>query len=369
MMSNNTADMKPIVMVVDDNPDNMTIVGDLLLPFYDIRVATSGNRALEMLLQDPLPDLILLDVMMPVMDGYEVIAHLKNNDRTRSIPVIFLTAMDSTRDEEKGLELGAIDYVTKPIRPSILLARVHTQIELKKARDILLNQNAYLESEVAKRMRENEAIQDVSIRSLARLAEIRDDETGKHLLRTSLYVKTLAEILQKTPRFALTLTDHVIALLAKSAPLHDIGKVGIPDRILMKPGKLTEEEWTIMKTHALLGAQAIERAEQDAEVSLQFLDFAKEIAHWHHEKWDGTGYPDGLKWDEIPVSAKLMAMADVFDALVSKRVYKEVFSYEKAREIIVAGRGYHFDPFIADAFLENFDRFVQIAEQHKDETQ
>ena len=358
---------KAIVMVVDDNPDNMTVVGDLLLPFYDVRVAPSGERALEMLSSDPLPDLMLLDIMMPAMDGYEVIHRLKTNPRTQHIPVIFLTAMDSTRDEEKGLELGAVDYVTKPIRAAILLARVHTHVELKKARDILLNENAYLEAEVAKRMKENEAIQDVSIRSLARLAEIRDNETGKHILRTSLYVKLLAEILQKTPRFALTLTDHVISLLAKSAPLHDIGKVGIPDRILMKPGKLTEEEWAIMKTHALLGAQAIEKAEQDAEVSLEFLEYAKEIAHWHHEKWDGTGYPDGLKWDEIPISAKLMALADVFDAIVTKRVYKEAFSYDKALGIIVAGRGYHFDPFIADAFIENYDQFVQIAEHHKDE--
>jgi putative two-component system response regulator len=359
--------LKPIVLIVDDNPDNMTVVGDLLLPWYEVRVASSGERALGMLAQGPLPDLILLDIMMPVMDGYEVIGRLKDDPRTQSIPVIFLTAMDSTRDEEKGLELGAVDYVTKPIRAPILLARVRTHIELKKTKDILLNENAYLEAEVQKRMHENEVIQDVSIRALARLAEIRDDETGKHLLRTSLYVKTLAEILQKNSSFSSILTDHVITLLAKSAPLHDIGKVGIPDRILMKPGKLTDEEWVIMKTHAWLGAQAIERAEQDGEVSLEFLDFAKEIAHWHHERWDGTGYPDGLGQEAIPISARLMALADVFDALVSKRVYKEVFSYEQARQIIAAGRGSHFDPILADAFLANYEEFVGIAEQHKDE--
>jgi putative two-component system response regulator len=359
--------LKPIVLIVDDNPDDSTVVGDLLLPWYEVLVASSGEKALGILAQGPLPDLILLEIIMPVMDGYEVIGRLKDDPRTQSIPVIFLTAMDSRFDEEKGLDLGAVDYITKPIHAPILLARVRTHIELKKDKDILLNQNAYLEAEVEKRMRENEAIQDVSIRSLARLAEIRDDETGKHLLRTSLYVKTLAEILQKNPRFTSVLTDHVITLLAKSAPLHDIGKVGIPDRILMKPGKLTDEEWAIMKTHAWLGAQAIERAEQDAEVSLEFLVFAKEIAHWHHERWDGTGYPDGLGQDSIPISAKLMALADVFDALVSKRVYKEVFSYEQAREIIAAGRGNHFDPVLVDAFLANYERFVGIAEQHKDE--
>lgn len=366
-MNINEENNKPIVLVVDDNPDNMTVVSDLLMPFYEILVAPSGKRALEILDSERMPDLILLDVMMPDMDGYEVISHLKNNPKTKDIPVIFLTAMDSTRDEEKGLELGAVDYVTKPIRPSILLARVRTQVEFKKARDILQNQNVYLESEITKRMKENETIQDASIRALARLAEVRDDATGKHLLRTSLYVKTLAQILQKDPRYSLLLSDRVIVLLAKSAPLHDIGKVGIPDRILTKPGKLTDEEWVIMKTHAWLGAHAIEMAEKDSEVSLEFLKLAKEIAHWHHEKWDGTGYPDGLKWDEIPISAKLMAIADVFDALVSKRVYKEGFSYEKTHEIMAAGKGNHFDPVIADAFLENFDAFTQIADLHKDE--
>lgn len=360
-------DRKSVVLVVDDNPDNMTVVSDLLMPLYDILVAPSGKRALDILDSGQLPDLILLDVMMPKMDGYEVIARLKNNPKTNAIPVIFLTAMDSTRDEEKGLELGAVDYVTKPIRPSILLARVRTQVELKKARDILENQNVYLEAEIAKRMQENEAIQDVSIRALARLAEVRDDATGKHLLRTSLYVKTLAQILQKDPRYTLMLPDRVIELLAKSAPLHDIGKVGIPDRILMKPEKLADEEWIIMKTHAWLGANAIEMAEKDSEVSLDFLKLAKEIAHWHHEKWDGTGYPDGLKWDEIPISAKLMAIADVFDALVSKRVYKEGFSYKQTHEIMADGRGKNFDPVIVDAFLANFDTFTQIADLHKDE--
>lgn len=358
---------KSTILVVDDNPDNMTVVSDLLLPFYEILVAPSGKRALEILASEKLPDLILLDVMMPEMDGYEVIQRLKSDERTQNIPIIFLTAMDSTRDEEKGLSLGAVDYVTKPIRPSILLARVHTQVEFKKARDILQNQNLYLEAEIAKRMKENEAVQDVSIRALARLAEVRDDATGKHLLRTSLYVKALAKILQGNPRFTLVLTDHVIDLLAKSAPLHDIGKVGIPDRILMKPGKLTDEEWTIMKTHAWLGAHAIEMAEKDSEVSLEFLTLAKEIAHWHHEKWDGTGYPDGLKWDAIPISAKLMAIADVFDALVSRRVYKEGFSYEKTKEIIAAGRGFHFDPLILDAFISNYEIFTGIANLHKDE--
>lgn len=355
-----------IILVVDDNPDNMTVVSDLLAPNYMVLVANSGPRALQILEQEPKPDLILLDIMMPEMDGYAVIALLKAHPRTKDIPVIFLTAMDSTHDEEKGLELGAVDYITKPIRPLILLARVRSQLELKHARDFLSNQNLYLEAEVARRMKENELVQDVSIRALARLAEIRDQETGFHILRTSLYVKTLAQILQKNPKYASSLPDNTITLLAKSAPLHDIGKVGIPDQILRKPGKLTPEEWVIMKTHAQLGAQAIELAEKDAETSLDFLSLAKEIAHWHHEKWDGSGYPDGLRWSDIPLSAKLMALADVFDALVSKRVYKEAFGYDEARKIIEDGRGNHFDPDLVDAFLSNYEKFVEIASVHKD---
>jgi putative two-component system response regulator len=356
-----------VILVVDDNPDNMTVVSDILSPAFNVLVANSGARALQIVTQEPRPDLILLDIMMPEMDGYAVLALLKSNPHTRDIPVIFLTAMDSTEDEERGLTLGVVDYITKPIRPPILLARVQTQLELKKARDILKNENAYLESEVTKRMKENELIQDVSIRALARLAEIRDQETGNHILRTSLYVKELARILQNDPRYANFLTDRTITLLTKSAPLHDIGKVGIPDEILRKPGKLNDEEWAVMKTHAQLGAHAIELAEKDTETSLDFLAFAKEIAHWHHEKWDGTGYPDGLKFDEIPLSAKLMAIADVFDALVSKRVYKEAFSYELTRKIIEDGRGTHFDPNLVDAFLANYDRFIKIAEVYRDE--
>ena len=362
----NDISRKDVILVVDDNPDNMTVVSDLLAPNYLVLVANSGPRALQIVAQEPKPDLILLDIMMPEMDGYAVMGLLKANPKTRDIPVIFLTAMDSTHDEEKGLEMGAVDYITKPIRPLILLARVRAQIELKHSRDLLANQNCYLEAEVARRMKENELIQDVSIRALARLAEIRDQETGFHILRTSLYVKALAQLLQKTPKYAHFLSDKTINLLAKSAPLHDIGKVGIPDQILRKPGKLTPDEWVIMKTHAQLGAQAIELAEKDAETSLDFLALAKEIAHWHHEKWDGSGYPDGLRGDEIPLSAKLMALADVFDALVSKRVYKEAFSYEDAKKIIQDGSGNHFDPLLVEAFMANYDQFVEISKTHKD---
>jgi putative two-component system response regulator len=313
------------------------------------------------------PDIILLDIVMPVLDGYAVIELLKMDVRTRDLPVIFLTGIDTVQDEEKGLGLGAADYITKPPNEAILLARIKTQIQLRQANQLLRDQNTGLEAEVRRRMHENEQIQDVTIRALARLAETRDNETGRHVLRTSLYVGTLAKLLQKNPKYTLSLSDRTVDLMARSAPLHDIGKVGIPDLILRKPGPLTPIEWEVMRTHAVLGAHAIEAAEKDAEASLEFLTLAKQIAHWHHEHWDGSGYPDGLKWNEIPLAAKLMAIADVFDALITKRVYKPAFSFEKAKQIIADGRGRQFDPEIVDTFLEHFELFTAIAQQYPEE--
>jgi putative two-component system response regulator len=326
----------------------------------------SFQKALRIAGTAPRPDLILLDVMMPLMDGYQVFERLRADPITRDIPVIFVTALDSAEAEMHGLEAGAVDYITKPITPPIVLARVHTQLELKQARDWLSDQNSYLEAEVAKRMAENELIQEVGIRALAHLAETRDPETGNHILRTQGYVQQLAVGLRYHPRFAGVLTDRYIKLLSRSAPLHDIGKVGVPDAILQKPGPLTPEEWEIMKTHAQLGSDAIELAEQDAAEAVEFLSLAKEIAHWHHEKWDGSGYPDGLAGDAIPISACIMALADVFDALISPRVYKPALPYEQAREIIAAGRGRHFDPDMVDAFLAHFSAYCEIADCHRD---
>jgi putative two-component system response regulator len=304
--------------------------------------------------------------MMPGMDGYAVLARLQADPATRDIPVMFLTALTAATDEERGLQLGAADYITKPIQPAVVMARVRTQLQAKQARDWMADQNAALEAEVARRMQENNLTQQVTIRALAHLAELRDPETGNHILRTSGYVRQLALGLRGHPRFAATLNERTIDLLARSAPLHDIGKVGIPDHILLKPGKLTPEEWTVMQTHSKLGSDAIEQAERDIEIPLEFLTMAKEIAHWHHEKWDGSGYPDRLAGDAIPISARLMALADVFDALISVRVYKPPMPPAAAREIIAAGRGKHFDPDITDAFLAGFDDFVAIAERHRE---
>ncbi|WP_018606679.1 response regulator [Uliginosibacterium gangwonense] len=354
------------LLIVDDSAENLYALSSLLRPHYRVLAATSGEAALRVAARQPMPDLILLDVMMPSMDGYAVLTRLRASADTQQIPVIFLTALSDADDEERGLQLGAVDYITKPIKPSLVLARVRTQLEAKQARDWLQDQNATLEAEVARRMAENNLTQQASIRALAHLAETRDPETGNHILRTQSYVQQLANSARSHPRFAATLTESYIDLLVRSAPLHDIGKVGIPDHILLKPGKLTAEEMSIMRTHARLGSDAIAQAERDIEMPLAFLATAKEIAHWHHEKWDGSGYPDGLAGDAIPLSARLMAVADVFDALISVRVYKPAVPYLEARAIMAAGRGAHFDPDIIDAFLVGFDDFVATAERHLD---
>jgi putative two-component system response regulator len=354
------------VLVVDDTPENLAVLGELLAPLYRVRAAVSGPAALRIAASEPRPDLILLDVMMPDMDGYEVLARLRADARTRDIPVIFVTAMDALEDERHGLDLGAVDYITKPLRTPIVLPRVHTHLELKRARDQLRHQAISLEAEVARRLGENLIIQDVSIRALANLIETRDPEAGNHIQCTQAYIEALARQLQTHPRFAGFLSERTLVALVKSAALHDIGKVGIPDHILLKPGKLAPEEWAVMKMHAKIGSDAIERAERDTRHSVEFLALAKEIAHWHHERWDGDGYPDGLKGDAIPLSARLMAVADVFDTLVNRRVYKAPMPFEQARDVIVAARGTHFDPDVVDAFLAVFERFKAIALRYRE---
>jgi len=353
------------ILLVDDEPTILATMNKILAPHFRVRAANSGKRALQVMNSGPYPDLILLDLLMPEMDGYAVLSQLKADPSTADIPVIFVTGMEAAQDEEKGLAQGAADYITKPVNPAILLARIKTHLLLKEAHDFLTDKNSYLEAEVERRMEENQVVQNVSIRALAHLAEIRDPETGAHILRTQSYVELMARRLQNHPRFKDTITDHYIDLLTKSAPLHDIGKVGIPDHVLLKPGKLNEEEWEIMKMHAELGARAIENAEKDVDQPVEFLGLAKEIAHRHHERWDGTGYPDGLAGDDIPVSARFMAIADVFDALISKRVYKEAMSFDQARDIIAEQRGKQFDPDIADAFLTNLDGFIEIAQRYQ----
>ncbi|MBK6651161.1 MAG: two-component system response regulator [Betaproteobacteria bacterium] len=355
------------ILAVDDTPENLRVVSAVLKDEFKVRVATHGEQALRMLTQEASStDLILLDVNMPDMDGYEVCQRLKQNPATAGIPVIFLTARVEVEHETRGFALGAVDYITKPISPPTLLARVRTHLQMKEWRDFLQDKNAYLEAEVANRTRQVQHIQDVTILAMASLAETRDNETGNHILRTQRYVQALARELQKHPRFASELGDDVIDLLYKSAPLHDIGKVGIPDHILLKPGKLTVDEFEIMKTHTTLGLEAIQRAESHTEGDLNFLRYAREIAHSHQEKWDGSGYPQGLKAEAIPLSARLMAVADVYDALISQRVYKPAFSHEEAMRIITDGRGKHFEPEMVDGFLRIETEVEQIAAAFRD---
>lgn len=360
---------KPTVLVVDDAPDNLALMSGLLKDHYKVKVASGGEKALKIAQSDNPPDLILLDILMPGMTGYEVCERLTADPAARDIPIIFLTAKAEVEDERAGLEMGAVDYITKPVSPPIVLARVKNHLALKAHADFLRSKSEFLETEVARRTREVAAIQDVTIFTMASMAETRDSETGNHIRRTQFYIKVLAERLCQHPRFAATLSPVYINLLFKSAPLHDIGKVGIPDRILLKPGRLTPEEFEIMKTHTTLGRDAIQAAEDRLGMRVEFLTLAKEIAYGHQEKWDGSGYPEGSAGDAIPVSARLMAVADVYDALISRRVYKEPFPHAKAVEIMAEGKGSHFDPDILDAFLDLQDEFRAIAARHADSDQ
>ena len=351
------------ILIVDDDPVVAGMLGvTLSAAGYQVVEANSGEEALHLLAdpdKGPLPDIVFLDVeMWNGIDGFEVCRQLKAGPATRHIPVIFLTARSDAAYEQLGFALGAVDYITKPISPPIVNARVRTHLALKAAADFLQDRNAYLEQEVARRTEEvrhrTEDLrisQEVTMVALASLAETRDNETGNHILRTQHYVLALAKHLHGHERFAAALSEEFVDRLFKAAPLHDIGKVGIPDRILLKPGRLDAGEFEIMKTHTTLGRDAIRNAQRRVGVRVPLLDTAEEIALSHQEKWDGSGYPQGLAGEAIPLSARLMAVADVYDALISRRVYKAPMPHEQATEIIVAGRSRHFDPDIADAFV------------------
>jgi len=361
---------EPSVLIVDDERVNVDLMVDLLKSDYRTLVATNGEQALRRARSEPRPDIVLLDVMMPGMDGHAVCRELKADPATRDIPVIFVTAMSEVGNETTGFALGAVDYITKPISPPIVQARVKAHLENKHARDFIEDRNRVLQGMVLERTRELVATQDATILSMATLAETRDPETGHHIRRTQGYVRALAEKLRDHPRFRDHLDDRVIDLLFKSAPLHDIGKVGVPDRILLKPGPLTAEEWVVMKQHTVFGHEAIVATEKVLAASgispeaASFLRFAREIAKSHHEKWDGSGYPEGLRGDAIPFAARLMALADVYDALISKRVYKPAFTHEQAVVEIGAGRGSHFDADVVDAFTALDVAFPTIARSY-----
>jgi len=355
------------VLVVDDVPDNLLVASELLREDgYIVRAANSGPAALRYARQQPVPDLILLDIMMPGMDGYEVLRELQADPATAEIPVIFLTARGEEVDEEHGLAIGATDYLRKPIRPLVMLARVRTQILARHTRRSMAEANRRLSGELGESMAELQTARRVGMRALAHLAELRDPETGNHILRTQGYVRELALALRAEPAHAGLLDERMVDWMAESAPLHDIGKVGIPDAILLKPGPLTPEEWVVMRTHTTIGARAIEAAERDLDATVDFFAVAKQIALSHHERWDGKGYPQGLAGDAIPLAARIMAVADVFDALTSARVYKRAMPVDEACRIIEAESGTRFDPAVVAAFGRALDRLVAIARRYAD---
>jgi len=357
---------KATILVVDDTPDNITLLCSLLSDTYRNKVATSGEKALKIARTSPQPDLILLDIMMPEMDGYEVCRQLKADPVTRDIPVIFLTAKTQEGDEAKGFELGAVDYITKPIVPPILMARVHTHLAFGEARKFLAMQNDILEQQVEARTLQLAALQDAIIIAMASLAETRDNDTGHHIRRTQAYVRELALFMQYNEKYSKVLTKDLVDNLYKTAPLHDIGKVGVPDHILLKPGRLTPEEFEAMKRHTIYGRDTIIAAEATMPNPETFLHTARDLVCYHHEKWDGTGYPEGLKGEDIPLPARLMAVADVYDALIAKRVYKDAMPHEQAVKIIEEGSGTHFDPDVVAAFSEVKDEFAAIAQRFND---
>lgn len=355
-----TANERPTILVVDDTPTNLSLLANLLKDKYRIKVANNGIKALELATASP-PDLVLLDIMMPEMDGFEVCRRLKAADATRQVPVIFLTAKTEVEDEEMGFAVGAVDFIHKPISPPIVAARVKTHLEIKSWHDFLQDQNAWLQQQVEKRLTEINQLQDASIYVMVSLAEFRDECTGNHIRRTQEYARVLAVQLAHSPDHAAYLTVQQIELIAKSAPLHDIGKIAIPDHILLKPGKLTPDEFEVIKTHALRGAEMLRTAGSHMGEQGDFLAMAMTIARSHHEKWDGSGYPDGLAGCKIPLAARLMAVADVFDALTTSRPYKTAMTHEQAVAIIVQGSGTHFDPEVVEAFMAVRDELQRIA--------
>lgn len=355
------------ILVIDDTPANLSLLNQLLGEHYRVKLANTGLKGLK-LASVALPDLILLDVMMPGMDGYEVCRHLKADPVTASIPVIFLTAKTETADEELGFELGAVDFIHKPIAPSIVLARVRTHLQIKAWQTFLEDKSAWLQGEVNRQVNEVLHLQEASIRVMVSLAEFRDECTGNHVRRTQTYVRLLAEYLGKQDRDREFLTPRNIDQIAKAAPLHDIGKIAIPDHILLKPGRHTPEEFEIMKTHAVKGASMLARTRLEMGEGNLMLDFASQIARSHHERWDGSGYPDGLVAEAIPLAARLMAVADVYDALRSRRPYKKAFSHQEALPMLVEQGGRQFDPALIDAFLALEGEFCRISTQLADDT-
>lgn len=342
-MTWSTGIRRPTVLVVDDSPENIELLSRVLGQEYRIKVATSGDKALQIVYSDEPPDLILLDIMMPDLSGHEVCRRLKANPDRRRIPVIFVTAMSTIEDEALGLSLGAVDYITKPISPPLVQARVRTHLAL-------YDQSRELERMVAQRTAELVATRQQIIRHLGRAAEFRDHEGGNHVIRISHVSRLIAQQAGLGP--------ETVQLLFQTVPLHDVGKLAIPDHILLKPGPLTDEEREVIRRHPQAGADII--GEHDNEL----LSTARIIALTHHERWDGTGYPQGLKGEAIPLFGRIVAIADVFDALVNKRPYKEAIAVQQALAIMTEERGKLFDPHLLDCFFQQQFEVLRVMAQY-----
>jgi len=355
---------RPTILCVDDTPANLSLLNQLLNASYDVKLINAGDKALKLLEHTPV-DLILLDVMMPNMDGYEVCKRLKAHKQTQHIPVLFLTALNKTEDEQKALSVGGHDFITKPINPDVLLARIHTHLQLKTFHDKLHTQNQQLETALEQQLSDIYQLQEASLSVMISLAEFRDEDTGNHIRRTQAYVQLIAQQAQiSQPQWHLS--DEHIQLMTRCAPLHDVGKITIADDILLKPGKLTPDEFAQMQTHAQKGHDILSAASDSMGVYGAVLDMAKTIALSHHEKWDGTGYPQQLKGEAIPLPARIMALADVYDALRSKRPYKAPFSHTKALSIMHDMKGQHFDPRLFACFETVASQINAISEQWAD---
>ena len=339
---------KQTVLVVDDVPDNIMVLDEILKADYSVSAATNGERAIRIAHSESPPDLILLDVMMPGMDGFEVCRRLKDQSSTREIPVIFVTAMGEVQDETTGFDLGAVDYIHKPVSPPLVRARVRTHLAM-------YDQNRELERRVRERTAELNQTRLQVIRQLGRAGEFRDNETGMHVIRVSHSCRLLA--------MAAGMNDEDIDMIFNASPMHDIGKIGIPDNILLKPAKLEDEEFAIMQTHATIGAAIL------GEQSSQLHDVAREIALTHHEKWNGTGYPRGLSGEAIPLVGRITAIADVFDALTSERPYKKAWPVAEALALIQRESGQHFDPQLVALFVEIFPQVLQCRQTYADRPQ
>jgi len=347
------------ILIVDDTPANLRLLSGMLEEHgYGVRPVPNGPLALRAAASQT-PDLILLDINMPEMDGYEVCEKLKNDPVLQRAPVIFISALDDTVDKVKAFGVGGVDYITKPFQIEEVLARVSTHLTIRRLQHELELHNATLEAKVAEQVKEISEAQLATIFALSKLAESRDDETGKHLERVQRYCRILATELSTMPAFAQTVTDAFIESIFNASPLHDIGKVAIPDAVLLKADRLTVEEFAVMKTHTTIGAATLE-AVQAQYPSNALVAMGVEIARNHHEKWDGTGYPAGRSGLDIPLSARITAIADHYDALTSERCYKDAFSHERSIAIIADGEGTHFDPDIAPAFQRVAGQFDAV---------